>query len=465
VKARKPAPTTHPRRRLGRVKALAVVLGLLVVTSLAGAAPAQAAPDPCSGLSGAVRQACEFTSSATGLGGLVSTAQGAADAVNCATDPVGCVAKSSATAASWFLGRLADVLGATSAIDPSDPAVLRIYGLVFGLSLFLTLVVAILSIARSAGTGRTGEAVKTATAYLLLSLVASAFFPLAVFLGNELTDGVATAFSTVGAHDLNQFLHSTGVQLVAMQSSTVGGPFALLLFSLVTIICSLILWIELLLRKAAFYAVLVFAPAVFSGLTSERMWHHVKRYVYFLLALLACKPVVVIILSLAASLTTTSTDGSSILATCALLLMAIFSAGLLFKLIPHVGEQLGGAVNARRELSGAGPLGAIPGPASIARRSIQTHAVGRAGGGASKVAPAVVGAGASKVAPAVVGAGATAGLAGASLVAQRVTAAASSGAGSIGARRTGEGRSSARAPSGTPPPPPSHVGSGSREGS
>lgn len=432
-------------RRPRRLRAVAGLLGLVLISTVLLAGPAQAAPDPCSGLSGAVQQACRLSTAIPGVGGLISGAQGAVKAIDCATDPVGCVAKSGATAASWFLGRLADVLGATSAIDPSDPGVLRVYGLVFALALFLTLVVAILSVARAAGTGRTGEAIRTATAYLMLSVLACAFFPLAVFLANELTDGVATAFSTVGAGDLNTFMHSTGAQLVAMQSGTIGGPFALLLFSLVTIICSLILWIELLLRKAAFYAVLVFAPAVFSGLTSERMWHHVKRYVYFLLAILASKPVVVIVLSLAASLTTASTDGSSILATCALLLMAIFSAGLLFKLIPHVGEQLGGAVHARRELSQTGPLGAVPGPASIARRSIQTHAVSRTGAGAARKAGS--GAAAAAVTPA------TAAVAGVGMVAQRVASTAGSAARSAASTTSAASGGPPPAPTPTPRPP------------
>lgn len=427
--------TRHRPRLRTRAALLLAAVGVVLGTCLLTAGPAQAAPDPCGALSGAIKQACSGAVTATGTGPLLGAVDGVSHAISCATDPVGCVAKSTASAADWFLGRLADGLRATTSIDPSDPAVLKIYSLMFGLSVFLTLIVAILSVARSAGTGRAGDAIKTATAYLVLSVAASAFFPLAVFLGNELTDAAATAFSTVGASDLSKFMHSTGGTLVALNTVGMGGPFTQLLFALVTVICALILWIELVLRKAAFYAVLVFAPAVFTGLTSQRMWDHVKRYVYFLLAILAAKPVVVIILSLAASLTANSNDGSSILATCALLLVAIFSVGLLFKLIPHVGEQLGAAVNARRELSGAGPVGAVPGPATIARRSIQTHAVSRTTGGARRAGGAAAAAGPATAA----------GVAGATIAAQRVGSAVGSAAGTV--QRTGNGRS-------TPPPEP-----------
>src|SRR3954447_6458815 len=142
------------------------------------------------------------------------------------------------------------------------------------------------------------------------------------------------------------------------------------------VVSALVLWLELLLRAAAIYAVTLFAAPVASGLVNRNTWGSVRRWLYFLIALILAKPAVAGVLALAGTLAAhgSSADAfSSVLVAVALLVMAIFATALLFKFIPHVGDELAHVATARRELANSGPAAAIPGPASIASRSISVH--------------------------------------------------------------------------------------------
>lgn len=167
----------------------------------------------------------------------------------------------------------------------------------------------------------------------------------------------------------------------------------LLVTAIFAVLCAVVLWVELLLRTAVLYAAVLFAAPVFSGLVDRSLWRHSRRWVSFTVSVVMAKPVVVAILSLAAAGAGDGGPGdgfSSVFVACALLLVAVFAVGLLFRIVPSIGDEIAGAVTARRELRTATPNVPLPGPGNVLRQSVQAHlvrgprraAVGAGAGGA-----------------------------------------------------------------------------------
>lgn len=354
-----------------RAGAILAVLAILFATLIAGATPAQAAPSPCDALPSPLAGAC----SVTPINGAASAAGKAGAAVDCVTDPVGCVAKSFGEAAGWFLGKLATVITATTEVDMTNDGFLQLYATMFGLAAVLTLIRVLVSVLTNVARGQGMEAVKAATGYYIAAVVIGAFAPAVVYVLLQLSDGLTKAVTLNTTDDTARFLTGVAKTMAVLPDSV--GAATVLLVALLMVVCALVLWLELLLRAAAIYAVTLFAAPVASGLVNRNTWGSVRRWVHFLIALILAKPAVAAVLALAATLAAhggTADNFSSVLVAVALLMMAIFATALLFKFIPHVGDELAHVASARRELANSGPAAAFPGPASIANRSINVHA-------------------------------------------------------------------------------------------
>jgi hypothetical protein len=372
----------RPQASGRRVGTLLAALAVLFVTLTFGGSPAQAAGAPCDALPSPLAGACSITP----LNGAAAVASQAGAAVDCATDPVGCVAKSFGQAAGWFMDKLATVITATTQVDMTNGGFLQLYTTMFGLAAVLTLLRVMFSVLTNVARGQGMEAVKAATGYYIAAVAVGAFAPAVVYVLLQLSDGLTKAVTLNTTDDTARFLTGVGKTMVAMPNDI--SAAVVLLVAVLMVISALVLWLELLLRAAAIYAVTLFATPVASGLINRNSWGSVRRWLNFLIALILAKPAVAAVLALAATLAahgSTADAFSSVLVALALLVMAIFATALLFKFIPHLGDELAHVASARRELANAGPAAAIPGPASIVNRSINVHASngGRSKGGSA----------------------------------------------------------------------------------
>lgn len=370
----------------------AVVAGGAVAAVVLLAPPAQAQTSPCEVLPGAARLACEGAQGVTsGLGGAVGGAVSSA-----ADSAIDGAARAFAEAAGFFMGKVADLLGATTDVDLSAEWFTKRYALMFGISALLTFVLLLLAVTKAVVRGHGMEALRSGTVYYLAAVIASAFAPAFVYLLVQLSDAVTVALTFGAAEDSKAFLTDTGKALTLLSvGNPVGGAATLLVTSFFAILCSVILWIELLLRTAIIYVATLFAAPTFSGLVDRALWKHARRWVYFTVSVIFAKPVVVAVLSLAAAGAGNAgtADGfSSVFVALALMIVAIFCVGLLFRLIPNAGEELAGALSARRELNSSTPHSPVPGPGSLVRQSVQSHLVrGVSGAGSRRVAMAGAG--------------------------------------------------------------------------
>jgi hypothetical protein len=119
----------------------AVVAGGAVAAVVLLAPPAQAQASPCEVLPGAARLACEGARGVTG--GLGSAVGGAV--TSAADSAIDGAARAFAEAAGFFMGKVADLLGATTDVDLSAEWFTKRYALMFGISALLTFVLLLLA--------------------------------------------------------------------------------------------------------------------------------------------------------------------------------------------------------------------------------------------------------------------------------------------------------------------------------
>jgi hypothetical protein len=174
--------------------------------------------------------------------------------------------------------------------------------------------------------------------------------------------------------------------------------FAVLLLALLVAVAALVIWLELLLRSAAVYAAVLFFPLALAALSWEATRRWAARLARSLAALILSKFVIVAILSAGASGLASGADGvSGVLAGAAMLLIAMFSPFLVFRLTGVFDDATGHAA-----LDGARSRGlshTVYAGSSMLRtaQSMRHH---RAAGGAGGAGRAGMAGSASKAAPA-----------------------------------------------------------------
>lgn len=195
---------------------------------------------------------------------------------------------------------------------------------------------------------------KAAFGYLPLAMLVIAIAaPLTALLlaaCDQLCSVISSAAGNAGAHFLDK-ISLTAAALTAFAVS----PFVATLVGLFVIGAAFTLWVELLLREAAVYVIVLMLPLAFAAFVwpARRIW--AIRAVELLVALILSKFAIVAVLSLGGAAITAS-DGSvtALMAGAVLIMLAAFSPWVLLRLIP-LAEIAGGAVGSLRgELRSAG---------------------------------------------------------------------------------------------------------------
>ncbi len=189
--------------------------------------------------------------------------------------------------------------------------------------------------------------VRSALGYLPLGLLAvSIAAPVTTLLlasSDELSSIVAGASGNAGA----TFLTHVGF-ISAGLSHLSGSTFVLLFAGLLTVAATITLWVELLIRSAAVYVVVLMLPLFFAALVwpARRVW--AARAVEVLVALIVSKFAIVAVLSLGASALghTTVPSAAEMLEGATLVMLAAFSPWALLRLLPL--HELAGGLDGLR---------------------------------------------------------------------------------------------------------------------
>jgi hypothetical protein len=156
------------------------------------------------------------------------------------------------------------------------------------------------------------------------------------------SDEMSTIVSSASGHAGAGFLGRVGA-LGGVISGAGGGAFVSFFIALFTIAAAITLWLELLIRQAAVYVIVLMLPLFFAAMVwpARRIW--VVRAVELLVALILSKFAIVAVLGLgAAALGHTLIPGvGSFLAGTTLVLLAAFSPWAMLRLLPL--HELAGA--------------------------------------------------------------------------------------------------------------------------
>ena len=263
-----------------------------------------------------------------------------------------------------MLDQLGAAVNATTQVDFTNPGFLRQYAIVFGASSFLVLILWVLAVVKRAAHGLPlGQAVSEAIGFLWMSVMASAFLPLALALVVQLTDDICSALIGGTSKQTGHFLGGVGQLLTTADIG--GGPIMLVFVSLFALAAAAIIWLELLLRAAMLYVGGVLGCAVLSGLVDRSLWRHVRRWVGLMVAIDLSKVVLVVVLGLAAALAPTASAAdafSSVLSGLAVLFVSIFASLLIYRFVPTFGDDMAQLHASRRTAQNAGPGGRLQRP-------------------------------------------------------------------------------------------------------
>ena len=195
------------------------------------------------------------------------------------------------------------------------------------------------------------------------------------------TDGLSRAISSSTGSDGERFFEdaikslgaaggaaggrsgSTGANPVSGAISGASGSvevplFVTFLAAVIGAFAAFFVWIELLMRDAAIYAVALFLPLALAASIWPRWSGALRRTAELMVVVIASKFVIVSIISLAASLASHNAGHvEQILAASALMLLACFAPVVLLRLVPFA-EGAMAAAYARRSATG-GAMGGM----------------------------------------------------------------------------------------------------------
>src|SRR6185437_12087549 len=196
---------------------------------------------------------------------------------------------------------------------------------------------------------------RAAFGYLPLAMlsiaIAAPVTTMLLAISDELCGVISSAASDAGPHLLDRIeLAVGGLALAATR------PFLAFLIAFLMIGAAFALWIELLLREAAVYVVVLMLPLAFAALAwpARRIW--AIRAVELLIALILSKFAIVAVLSLGgAAIGASAGHGSltGLMAGTVLIMLATLSPWALLRLVPLAEIATGAAGALRGELHSA----------------------------------------------------------------------------------------------------------------
>ncbi|MEU8482222.1 MULTISPECIES: hypothetical protein [unclassified Streptomyces] len=383
------------RRTLTLASAVATVqtTAVLMATRAFAAPDPKPSNDPCDLIRGPAKAYCERGNGKAGSGGgTPTTPPGTTNPL----DPLSSLAKGCADAASWTVDMLSKSIKQTATVDFTNPKFLQQYAIVFAASAILTLLLWLLAVAKRAVRGvPLGTALSEAIGFLWLTVIASAFTPLILYTVVSATDGVSDVLAKATGDQTDAFF-GTFSGALKKGDDIGGGPIMLIVVSLVSILAAGVLYLELYLRAVLLYVGALLGVVVYAGLVDKNLWGHVRRWAGVMIAVILVKPVIVIVLGLAGALS--GSDGPDSLAAVvsglAIVLLAIFASGMIYRFVPGFGDEIANGRN-NRIMRGAENKAAavISSPAALVSQGIKTHSSradggGGSGGGQSQARPA-----------------------------------------------------------------------------
>lgn len=284
--------------------------------------------------------------SASPVGGLVSGAAGSA---------AGLVLQG---ISSWVLNgtkgaleEVASAIGAATAPNLNSTWFSSTYWRVAALAAMLTIPFLCAAAVQAVARADLSLLARVTFGYLPLSILGVSLAAPMTMLLLAATDQMSAAVSASAATGGARFLDHAAEVAGALSTATGGSPFFAVVVGLLALMAAMALAIELLVRAAAVYVVVLMLPLAFAALVwpARRIW--AVRMVELLASLILSKFVIVAVLSLASAAFANGTPGiGELLVAMSLILLSTFAPWALMRILPFTELASGAAGILRNEL-------------------------------------------------------------------------------------------------------------------
>ena len=263
--------------------------------------------------------------------------------------------------AKFALRETAVVLGNTSSPQLASTWFSSTYWRVAGIAVLLTLPFLFAAAVQALLRSDLALLLRAAFGYLPLAMLAVSIAAPVTMLLLAASDQLSAVVSSATGNASSRFISLSVVSLGGL--SDAAGPFMAFFLCMFVVAGAVVLWIELLMREAAVYVIVLMLPLAFAGMVwpARRIW--AIRAIELLVALVMSKFAIVAVLSLggAALFSGTSAGGRSVTAAVAgavLLVMGVFTPWALLRLLPLAEVASSAAGSLSREMRGGSHSGA-----------------------------------------------------------------------------------------------------------
>jgi type IV secretion system protein TrbL len=310
-----------------------------------------------------------------------------------------------------------DQIGSATSLDLRSPQLAKeleattAIAAVLCMGLFLIQVITSVLRHEPAGLGRAARG-------LLVSFLGSVF----ALASAELLMGAIDALSAgVVSFTMGTNIHGVGNKLAFTQLTQLANPALVLIFAIVILCASVMVWAAMMTRKMMILIAAVLAPLAFSGATADITRSWVRRWVEFVAAMIVSKLLLVIILSVGVSVLDGAGQAGSGLtqvftqlsAGSLILLMGGLSPWVAIRMFHFAGDTLY-AAHATAAHGSAGARSVVTAPRKVTSVQSQAHLLTSSmngqtawGGGPARVSLPQQASTASASAPATTGASVT----------------------------------------------------------
>ena len=282
-----------------------------------------------------------------------------------------------AEGAAWLIGRATHLIDKTTSPKLTAKGFVEQYTEMAEIAVVLAAAMLLFAVLEGLAQGSLGMLARSAFVNLPLAFLGTSVAFVVVQLLIGATDGLShavasstgqggkrffeeamTSLSALGSEGGAAVANSSGDNPVEGAIGEASGAFAVPLFvgflaACVGAFAAFFVWIELLMRDAAIYAVALFMPLALAASIWPRWAGALRRTAELLVVLIASKFVIVAIISLAAGLLANNAGAvEQILAAAALMLLACFAPFVLLRLVPFA-EGAMAAAYGRRSSGGA----------------------------------------------------------------------------------------------------------------
>ncbi|WP_104165090.1 conjugal transfer protein TrbL [Cryobacterium sp. N22] len=275
--------------------------------------------------------------------------------------PFDWLANAMGSAAAWLFESVWAAFDTTTLVDVTDPGYIDVYNVLFGVAVFVTLVLFCLqlitglihrdptALARAA----TGLAKSVLGAFVLITITA-----LLLEITDQLTIGIVQASgNTMEGMGARIALLPAGLTAINVAAPGVGAIVTIFLSAL-AISAAAIVWFSLLIRKALLLVAIVFGPIALAGATWDAAKGWFAKWVAFVIALILSKLVLVVIFLVAVAQVSAPIDAdlasvSDPIAGIVLMFIAAFAPYITYKFISFVGFDMYHAMSSEQEAKSA----------------------------------------------------------------------------------------------------------------